>query len=394
MSRLASFARHGVFAGLLTGGALMATSVPSLAQCDSCVVGAVRNLQQDFGRRVDQNRKSVTQAIGQAQNAIVQALTQGTQQLSGYQTRTAKSQQRVEEAAQLNETIRQRQLARAEAEGGRYDPAASACVDLSGIMQLGGAQGSAVGLSGNDVINAGRNRSDGNAPAGDEVILGGMAIASGIVRDRDEYKGVAGVLDPTTDQRLYTDMLTLDTTDEEVQKALLRLEANIIDPTPGKPLTDNEGTTPAGRAQLASRQIDKARRSAARNIYGYLGNLAAPIGGDGLVEWARNAAPDSYPSEIGDVISTQQVMDIFVHSRFHNPQWHQELANMSPEAVNREIALTNALNLHINWMRFDLEKKVAAAIATDLSMRVDAQDSRSTAMPVTTAAASGPGPGP
>lgn len=31
--------------------------------------------------------------------------------------------------------------------------------------------------------------------------------------------------------------------------------------------------------------------------------------------------------------------------------------------------------VHINWMRFDLEKKVAAAIATDLSMRVDAQDS-------------------
>ena len=120
---------------LLLGSALAVVSPiaivsPALAVCDSCVVGAVNNL------RVEQ--RETTSAIQTAQQAIVQAITQGVAQTSGYQAQTTQSQRRVQEAADINETIRQRQLARAEAEGGRYDPAASACTDLSGILQFGG----------------------------------------------------------------------------------------------------------------------------------------------------------------------------------------------------------------------------------------------------------------
>ena len=38
---------------------------------------------------------------------------------------------------------------------------------------------------------------------------------------------------------------------------------------------------------------------------------------------------------VGDKVSYQQAIDIFVQSRFANPDWHQQLAKMSPAAVAR-----------------------------------------------------------
>ncbi|WP_062213177.1 hypothetical protein [Aureimonas sp. AU12] len=347
---------------------LFASVQSAYAVCDGCVVGAVNNMNAN-----------VTAQIQTSTAAIITALGQSTAQLSGYETRTARSQQRVEDAAQQIETMRQRDLARAKAEGGRYDPAPSACRDLSGVLQFGGGT-SSQGVGGNDLVNAARNRGRGNEKEGDEVNRGGLAIAQGIVNDREELKGLGGYLDPTTDLRLMLEPQTLDTSEGEVAKAAARLVNNIVDPTPARPLTDGEKKTPQGKAQLAARQIDEARRSAAHSIFAYLGDLAAPTGGSGLVDWAKKAAPASYSNTIGDKVSTQQVIDIFVQSRFSNPDWHQELAKMAPEAVNREIALTNALNLHVNWMMFQLMKREAAVSATQLATELDNRDTTGTAI--------------
>ncbi len=173
---------------------------------------------------------------------------------------------------------------------------------------------------------------------------------------------------------------TLDTSQGKVAKAAARLVNNIVDPVPARPLTDGEKKTPQGKAQLAARQIDEARRSAAHSVFAYIGDLAAPTGGSGLVDWAKKAAPASYSNTIGDKVSTQQVIDIFVQSRFSNPDWHQELAKMAPEAVNREIALTSALNLQVNWMMFQLMKREAAVSATQLATELDNRDTTGTAI--------------
>ena len=148
-----------------------------------------------------------------------------------------------------------------------------------------------------------------------------------------------------------------------------------------QPITAEEARTPQGQAQIAARTIDDARRSAASAVFAHLGDLAAPTGGDAMAQWARNAVTEAYPKEVGDVVSTQQAIDIFVYSRFANPDWHQQLARMSPAAVSRETALTSALNLHVNWMRFDLERRMAAVQAASLAAQLDRQDAGSTAIP-------------
>ncbi|MBB4000110.1 hypothetical protein [Aureimonas pseudogalii] len=366
-----------VLAALVASSTSMFAIVPSAyAVCDGCVVSAVNNMNANVSAQI----QGTTQAVIAAQTAIVTALGQSTAQLSGYETRTARSQQRVEDAAQQIETMRQRDLARAKAEGGRYDPAASACTDLSGIIQFGGGGGGSQGVGGNDLVNSSRNWSRGNGPAGLPVTQGGLAVAQVIVADREELQGLGGYLDPTTDLRLMLEGQTLDTTDEKVAKASARLVNNVVDPTPARPLTDGEKRTPQGKAQLAARQIDEARRSAAHSVFSYLGDLAAPTGSSGLVDWAKRAAPASYSNTIGDAVSNQQVIDIFVQSRFANPDWHQQLATMAPEAVSREIALTNALNLHVNWMMFQLMKREAAVSATHLATELDNRDTSGTAI--------------
>ncbi|WP_279483540.1 hypothetical protein [Aureimonas sp. SK2] len=371
--------RFLALAALTASTALFGGTQDAAAVCDGCVVSAVNNLRVDLGRRVD----ATTAAVQQAQQAIVQALGQSTAQLSGYETRTAKSQQRVEDAAQQNETMRQRYIARAKAEGGRYDPAASACTDLSGIIQFGGGGGGgggSEGVGGNDLVNSSRNWSRGNGREGQAVAAGGLSVAQVIVADREALQGHGGRLDPTTDLRLLLDGQTLDTSDEKTAQAAARLLNNVVDPTPARPLTKDELKTPQGKAQLAARQIDEARRSASHATFAYLGDLAAPYGGSGMVEWAKKAAPKTYPEEIGAKVSNQQVIDIFVQSRFANPDWHQQLATMAPEAVSREIALTNALNLHVNWMMFQLLKRDAVVNATNLATDLDNRDTSGTAI--------------
>ncbi len=155
---MASIATSTLFAGS-----------PAYAICDGCVVSAVNNMNANISTQI----QGTTQAVIAAQTAIVTALGQSTAQLSGYETRTARSQQRVEDAAQQIETMRQRDLARAKAEGGRYDPAASACRDLSGILQFGGGSNSQ-GVGGNDLVNAARNRGRGNQDVGKEVNEGDL----------------------------------------------------------------------------------------------------------------------------------------------------------------------------------------------------------------------------
>ena len=367
--------------GLLLGTALVAGPIaamttPAAAVCDGCVTNAVNNMRVDLRQRQDQT----TTAVQNAQQAIVEAITKGVAQTSGYQAQTTESQRRVQEATDVNETIRQRQIARAKAEGGRYDPAASACTDLTGVLQFGGGQ-AATGAGGNDAVNALRNRSRGNGGEGAEVRAGGLAVAQGIVRDRDEYEGYGGYLDPTSDVRYLTEPATLDTTDEKAAKVMVRLVNNIVDPTPPRPISAAEAKTPQGKAQIAARTIDDARRSAASAVFAYLGDLAAPTGGAALAKWAKGAVTPAYPREVGNVVSTQQAIDIFVYSRFANPDWHQELTKMSPAAVARETALTSALDLHVNWMRFELERRMAAVQAASLAAQLDKGDASTTAIP-------------
>lgn len=358
-----------VISAVLAGGL-----ASSSAWADGCSCGGVRNIVKAAQTNINEH----TTEVG---NQIAQTILKGVAQLSAYQNRAIEANKRVQDAAQLNDTIREKQKARGIAESGRFDPASSACMDLSGIFSIGKA-GGGQGLSGKDVTNSSRNWSYGNDAVGAPVADGGLSVANAIISDRDKFRGVGGLADPTSDVRLLTEAITLDTSDNKISEAYLRMINNMVDPVPSKPVTALEGKTPAGRAQIAARQVDATRRSASHAVYTYLGDLATPTGSKELADWAKKSAPQGYPYEIGDSVSQLQAMDIFVRSRFNNPKWHQALATMSPEAVQREQLLSQALNLQVDWMRFDLERRQAAATAAMLAVVLDDRDTRTTSIPV------------
>ncbi|GAA5628132.1 hypothetical protein Brsp05_03428 [Brucella sp. NBRC 12953] len=344
---------------------------PARAACDC---SRVRNI-------VQQGVETVNGHTSEVGGAIAKTILDGVAQLSGYSLRATEAQKRVMEAAQVNAVSREKQIARGLAESGRYDPAVSACLDLSGIFSLG-QSGRGAGLSGKDVTNASRNWSYGNEDIGKPVVQGGLAVANAIITDRDRFKGAGGFADPTSDVRLLTDAMTLDTSKKDIAGAHIRLVNNIVDPIPAKPITLLEARTPAGRAQVAARQVDASRRSTAHAIISYLGDLVTPTGSDALVRWARKATPQGYPYAIGEQISQLQAIDIFVRSRFANAKWHQQMAQMSPNAVQREQLLATVLTQQIEWMRFDLERRNAAAIAAILSTLLDTRDMGTTSIPL------------
>lgn len=366
--------RHLVILLLL---GMILTVFPQNAQA-ACSCRGVANIVSSYSDKTIQKVNVHTTRVGQT---IANTILRGVAQLSAYEDRAVEANQRIEDAAQLNDTLRARQEARAKAEGGRFDPAASACLDLSGLLQFGGGTASH-GLGGIDISNLSRNRSRGNGAEGQAVKKGGLSVAEEIKRDRDQLRNIGGFADPTSDIRLLTEAITLDTSDKKVAQAYARMVNNMIDPLPAKPLTEGEADTPAGISQIAARQIDATRRSAAHAVLTYLGDLAAPTGGSKLVGWAKKAAGSSYPHKIGKQVSRLQAVDIFAQSRFPNPKWHEAIAKMSPEAVMRENLLANALHLYIDWMRFDLERRVAAVESARLVTDLDNRDSRTTTIPV------------
>ena len=348
------------------------TSVPdALARC-SCA--GVQNI-------VSRARTDINNHTTDVGNYIVENILKGVAQLSAYSKRETEAARRIAEGQDQNAVLLERQKVRALAEGGRYDPAASGCIDLSGILNFGGGQTSQ-GVGGIDISNLSRNRSYGNGAAGAAVRAGLFATSQEILVDRDALRNVAGFADPTSDVRLLTEAMTLDTSDQKVAQAFARMVNNMVDPMPPKPITTEEARTPNGFARIASRQVDATRRSASHAVFTYLGDLAVPTGGSQLADWAKKAAGPAYPNNVGDKVSKLQALDIFVHSRFPNPDWHQQLAKMSPDAVMRELALTQALNLYVNWERFNLERRDATVNAAILSSIVDGTEGPSTSLPV------------
>lgn len=352
---------------------MIGIGTPSFA-FGGCSCGGVANIVRNA--RINVNNH--TTEVG---NYIVDNILRGVAQLSAYSKRETEAAARIAQAQDQNAVILERQRIRAEAEGGRYDPAASACIDLSGILNYGGGQTSQ-GVGGIDIANLSRNRSYGNGAVGEPVRLGGLALAQEIQVDRDRLRNVGGFADPTSDVRLLTEAITLDTSDQEVAQAYARMINNMVDPLPPQPVTTQEAATPTGLARIAARQIDATRRSASHAVFTYLGDIATPTGGAELASWARDAAGPAYPYAVGDRVSSLQAVDIFVHSRFVNPDWHQSIARMSPDAVQREILLTQALNLHVNWMRFGLERRDAAVAAAHLASTIDGTEGAGGGTPI------------
>jgi hypothetical protein len=322
-----------------------------------------------------QTQMVVNQHTDQVGNQIIDAIMRGVQQLSAYIERQSAADARLADATEQIETLRQRALARAEAEATRYTITGEACIAATAAARMTAAlaAGSDVYLNGFDFTNSLRNWSRGNDDTG-VVNKAGVAIAAYLVSARDQHSGELGVLDPTSDVRALTNNLTLIQPEGE-DPAVLALLVNLLDPTPPPPLTAEEMNTPTGITEAARRQVDDARRSTTIGVFEFLLNLQAARPANEIGSWLNAVMPPGYAAKIpADGISELQMLDLVIRSKYPNPAWHASMAGSSPEAVQRELLQVQALSLYVDWLRLDLERRTAMVDAVDLARSLDAGD--------------------
>lgn len=294
-------------------------------------------------------------------------------------SRLIAAQERMFDGAASNAVLRQREEYRAAAEAGRYDPATTACTTLSIVTRAAAGAGSGESGGENGVmppdalpVEAARNarlcRSEGGEYTDLHPVCQSLgAVSRDIREERDALAGVGGLEDPTADVRLLLAAPTISTRNQEqVERALARLARNITDPFPPAPIGESE-LNPESTREIAARQIEMARRSAPQSLLGYVVDYStASIPADNVSEMV----PAGYSEEIPDRISRRQLHDILVRSRHSNPEWHLAVAAMSPEAVQRELLLIQALHLELFWERMNLElyRSVNDATATSVAI--------------------------
>ena len=359
--------RTGSFGGKACGvaAAIVSTLIASDAEA-GCSCGGVRGIVKAAHSETRETVNAHTTAVG---NAITEAFLRGVAQLSAYEERATEAAARIEDASQQLHTVRARQLARAKAEGGAYDPAVSACVALTGISFGGLSQAPpAAAATGQDVANAVRNRAravEEDSP----VRIGGARLEENRLDIRDTSAGLLGVLDPTSDARAVLGNQTIDTRSPDEAVALAAFVSNVVDPTPPRPLTGEEASTVDGVTRIGEDHVRQSRLSVAHAAIAHLIDQRTPqANGAELANWAREAAPTSYMTPIPDVVSEHQYLDIEVASRFPNPEWHAQVSQMSPEAVQREALLLEGLRLYLDWKRYQLEQNGVFVDAAQLAL--------------------------
>ena len=324
-----------------------------------------------LGSNKDRDIQTRSQNESRVENAdrIIAAIRASAGQTSAYIQRHAAASEKLSDSSDLNASIRVRESLRAEAEGGRYDPAASSCGGYAAAAVLAGGadpppDAPPLPATGADTQNQGRNY-ERCAGGNEEVCRGAGAVVNGIIADRDRLRDVGGVQDPTSDIRLLLQQPTTGSgtasDPADIDAAVWRLSQNILQPIPPTPVTSAEAGQPGGRAEIARRQSEAARRSAPAALLGWIQTRSAaqlPLG-----DWARSVAPDGYPYPIGERISVRQFYDVAVSSGWRHPDWHTRLAGMSPEAVMREVAVQLALSNDLSHLRFELDLHRAAVEA-------------------------------
>ena len=352
---------------------LLASGLPQAAKACFCA-GAIAAHQQ----ATDRNRNSNTERLNENRNGntemLIAAIRESTGQTTAYLDKAIAAGEKVQDSSDLNSSLRQREAFRATAEGGRYDPASSSCGGLAAAVAISAPTPPDAVVSATGIDTQNRSRNYERCADGDTEVCDGLGgVVAGIIEDRDRSVGIGGVLDPTSDLRV---LLTQPTAGagtaadrEKLDAAIWRLSQNIVNPFPERPVTEGESRTAAGRVAIAERQSEAARRSAAANLLGWIQTRSTanlPLG-----DWARRTAPAGYPYPIDDSISVRQYYDVAVAAGWRNPEWHQRVAAMSPEAVTRELLLQQALANDLALLQFELDVQRGAVDAVIAARLLD-----------------------
>lgn len=347
---------------------------------------------QPVTMKLDTLDRNLKKEIEDERDQIIKALKGHSQQGSEYVKMQMEAMQRIADAEALNAAMLQKSVARATAESGQFDPAASQCsfasslpdssapTDVPGFFGTGGSTGSSADTSGGggarggkwlagDAVNDLRNRDRGNGDP--NVRAGGPALAKSILDTRDKYVGALGQVDPTTDARALLDNRTIDNNSSgRDAQALNALNINLLVPFPPPAITAEQVKTPAGVMETAHREIVRARRSTAEAVVGQI--EADQMGG----QKPQNLyIPQNYPDQAkiagGNLLSEYQWMELMVWQRAKDKDWMTKALSGSPSAVVKEGVIIQALHAYIDFKRYELERRVALMEAARFAHELD-----------------------
>lgn len=264
---------------------------------------------------------------------ITESLRQHAGQLSGYMDKQIEAMRRFFDGAQQNDAMRERQLLRAKAESGRFDPPRDACLRIGLYKRPNGRSPS----TGTTLTNNAMGRLSGTDPA---VRAGGTEYAASVAADAmRDWSGVPFVggrfTNPTADMGVIFGSKTLPRNDAQFNAIVERLVMNAIDATPPRPISETEMQTPEGVARAAVRQSVLARQTATKEALALVLNARHPVI-EVTQEWRTLVDEAAYPEEekpaLGAMISELQALDIRTVNHY---------ARLPESGANRQVMDTN-----------------------------------------------------
>lgn len=189
---------------------------------------------------------------------------------SAFADKGIEAQKRMMDSAEINATDRERQVIRAQAESGMFDPTPNSCLMVDLLLQTRGQP--AQPNEGQGTIAVGRaltEQTTNTAPPAQSA----RETLDNIQPLQSEHYDVA---DPTTDMSYLFAGSTLDMSDPEVSAAVNALLRNAIDPIPEIALTAQDLENPELVAEAAARQGRNARANAALQSVAMFINMLEP----------------------------------------------------------------------------------------------------------------------
>jgi hypothetical protein len=305
-------------------------------------------------------REQVKTSIELQTELLIESLKGQARENSNYQQMQVEGAQRIEDAAQINNTNRLKDEFRAKAESGEFDPNPFACM-LVDIFGGEGSSGPAPGNSGSTVADNVSNWVNGNDPIVQE---NGVALSKHVADKKSEFAGFQGRPNATTDWGLMLEEPTIDLDDPQTAEVAGLIIRNGLDSTPRAAMKPEEVLTPVGLDRLAKvEELSSRLNAASESVEMALNMRTAVMEGEPVEVFRKYAEGSAYNRPVRDKLSELQQVDIM--TVWHYAPKGERLDKMTtPGEMNQvawmqEIHRVMSINARINYMQLELANRDA-----------------------------------
>lgn len=140
----------------------------------------------------------------------------------------------------------------------------------------------------------------------------------------------------------------------------------ITNPAPEVILPDRAQNTPSGKNHAILQRVKHVRLTLPQQAFAnsIASNTPTTTLGDLATDIHQEMGNSGQPTEVVDgQISQRALLDLQVQSRYSNPKWYQELAEMEEPGVLKEIALMQATQLEIQNRNLELLQTLVLLMA-------------------------------